>query len=468
MLTDELKGLPSEAIAICPLDGRYSGIRDQLAPYFSEYGLVKNRVWVEVHWLVFLLKNLHGNEILDAFPKEKIPEILNIYESFSAESFAEVKAHEARINHDVKAVELFIDDELHACGMDDLTSFVHIGCTSEDITNIAYANIIKQALGEVWIPKAECLVRKIMGFAYDFSDIPMLGHTHGQPATPTTVGKEFAVYRYRLNRSLDEIKAIEPLAKFNGATGNYAAISVAFPGENWPELSRKFIEDELGLTFNPVTTQIESHDYMCHLFDGIRSFNNIMLDLVRDMWLYISRSYFGQKTVGAEVGSSTMPHKVNPIRFENAEANIDISNALFMALSNKLPVSRMQRDLSDSSSQRNIGMAFGYSLQTIEQAISGLDRVTVNYQVLNQDLEDNWQVLAEPIQTVLRAYGDPEAYDELKKFTRGKEISKEDIQNFIKSCDSLPPEAKEALLELTPEAYTGYAQSIAETVDILS
>ena len=335
MSKDELYGIPSEGLAISPLDGRYSNIGRRLAPYFSEYGLVKHRVWVEVNWLIFILENLKGSSVLETFPKKRIPEILNIYESFSGESFARVKEIEATTNHDVKAVEYYIDDELRALGMDELVSYVHIGCTSEDITNIAYAKILKSALQEVWIPEAEKLISVLEGFAMRNADTSMLAHTHGQPATPTTVGKEFAVYVHRL-------RSIEPLAKFNGATGTYAAISIAFPSVDWPKFNRRFVEEKLGLTFNPVTTQIESHDYMCHIFDAIRNFNNIVQDLAQDMSLYISMEYFGLKVVKGEVGSSTMPHKVNPIRFENGEANRDISNAIFMALSNKLPVSRMQ------------------------------------------------------------------------------------------------------------------------------
>ena len=444
MSKNETPGVPSRFLAISPLDGRYSEIGKALSPYFSEYGLVKNRVWVEVNWLVFMLENLKGSKILENFPKERIPNILSIYSNFSAESFARVKEIEARTNHDVKAVELYIDEELKALGMDELVSYVHIGCTSEDITNCAYANIIKTSLHDVWIPEAE----KLIGILEDFA--------------MSTVGKEFAVFAHRLRNSLDYVKAIKPTAKFNGATGNYAAISVAFPNENWPELAKKFIEETLGLTFNPVTTQIESHDYMCRIFDAVRHFNNVMLDLDRDMWLYISMEYFGQKVVKDEVGSSTMPHKVNPIKFENSESNIDTSNGLLLSLSNKLACSRMQRDLSDSSSQRNIGVAFGYSLQAIRQTISGMGRVQVNSQKITEALESNWEVLAEPIQTVLRKYGIPDAYDRLKELTRGKRISKEDIQEFIKSLDVLSDEDRENLLCLTPEEYVGYACQIAE------
>lgn len=462
MSKEEMYGVPSRFLAISPLDGRYSEIGKTLSPYFSEYGLVKNRVWVEVNWLIFMLENIKGSKILKDFPKEKIQEILNIYHSFSAESFARVKEIEAVTNHDVKAVEYFIDEELKVLGMDELVSYVHIGCTSEDITNIAYANIIKTSLHDIWIPEAEKLINILENLAMRYADIPMLAHTHGQPATPTTVGKEFAVFVHRLRNSLNYVKAIKPLAKFNGATGNYAAISVAFPNENWPELSKKFIEETLGLTFNPVTTQIENHDYMCHLFDAVRHFNNVMLDLDRDMWLYISMEYFGQKVVKNEVGSSTMPHKVNPIKFENSESNIDTSNGLLVSLSNKLACSRMQRDLSDSSSQRNIGVALGYSLQAIKQTISGMGRVQVNTQKIAESLRSNWEVLAEPIQTVLRKYGIPDAYDRLKELTRGKRISKEDIREFIKSLDVLSPEDRENLLQLTPEDYIGYACQIAE------
>lgn len=460
----EFHEIPSEFLAISPLDGRYSGIGKRLSPYFSEYGLVKNRVWVEVNWLVFMLNNLEDSEILKGFPKERISEILSIYESFGAESFARVKDIEAVTNHDVKAVEYYVDEELKALGMEELISYVHIGCTSEDITNIAYANTINQAMHDVWIPEAEKLIEVIEDFGARYSNTSMLAHTHGQPATPTTVGKEFSVYVYRLKSSLEYVKAIKLLAKFNGATGNYAAISIAFPNENWPELNKKFVEGTLGLTFNPVTTQIESHDYMCHLFDAVRHFNNVIRDLDQDMWLYISMEYFGQKVVEGEVGSSTMPHKVNPIKFENSESNVDTSNALLMALSNKLPISRMQRDLSDSSSQRNIGMSIGYSLQAITQTISGMSRVRVNTDKIAKDLEGNWEVLAEPIQTMLRKYGIPDAYEQLKKLTRGRKMTKEDIHSFIKSLDVLSDEDMMTLLNLTPESYIGYASRIAEEI----
>ncbi len=452
--------ISAKHLALCPLDGRYAGIGEKLAPYFSEYALVKNRVKVEVKWLKFLLENVKESEILESFQKSKMPKIISIYENFSDESFIRVKEIESVTNHDVKAVELFVDEKLEELGMKELISFVHIGCTSEDINNASYACMIKEGLHNVWIPAAQKLIGKISELAEEYQNIAMLAHTHGQPATPTTVGKELAVYVYRLEKSLVALEKIEPLAKFNGATGNYAAISVAFPEENWEELSREFIENELNLTFNPVTTQIESHDYIAHILDGVRHFNNVLCDLDVDMWLYISKMYFKQITVKSEVGSSTMPHKVNPIRFENSESNIDTSNGLLMTLSNKLTRSRMQRDLSDSSSLRNIGMALGYSLQAINQTKGGLEKVEVNKKKIQEDLDSNWEVLAEPIQTVLRKYGIGDAYSRLKDFTRGKEVSKEAIRNFVKSLEDISEEDKKRLLELTPESYVGYARSI--------
>lgn len=456
------ENVSAEHLTLGPLDGRYSQIGKKLAPYFSEYALVKNRVKVEVYWLKFLLENVEGSEILDAFDMNRLPEIMAIYDDFSDASYVRVKEIEAVTNHDVKAVEIFVAEKLKEMRFESLVSFVHIGCTSEDITNPSYSNMIRSALKEVWIPAAEKLINSISEIAMQYADTAMLAHTHGQPATPTTVGKELTVYVYRLRKSLENIKSIKTRAKFNGATGNYAAISVAFPNENWPELSKVFIEEYLGLEFNPVTTQIESHDYICHIADGIRHFNNVLLDFDVDMWLYISKEYFKQIAVKTEVGSSTMPHKVNPIRFENSEANIDMSNAIFMALSNKLPRSRMQRDLSDSSFQRNIGLAFGYSLQAIEQTIGGLKKVAVNDAKISADLYSKWEVLAEPIQTVLRKYGIPDAYNQLKELTRGKDISKEAIQEFIKSLDVLSDEDKATLLALTPAGYTGFATKIVE------
>lgn len=456
-----------EHLALGPLDGRYAQIGKKLSLYFSEFALVKNRVKVEVYWLEFLIVNVNGSEILENFDKTNIPKITSIYTEFTAASYLKIKEIERVTNHDVKAVELFIVEELKKLGLEELISFVHIGCTSEDITNPSYANMISRALKEVWLPAATDLVENIKSLAEQHINTPMLAHTHGQPATPTTVGKELMVYAYRMNESLKHIKTIKTKAKFNGATGNYSAISVAFPDEDWPQMAKIFIENYLELEFNPITTQIESHDYICHLADAIRHFNNVLLDFDVDMWLYISMDYFKQIAVKTEVGSSTMPHKVNPIRFENSEANIDMSNAIFMALSNKLPRSRMQRDLSDSSSQRNIGLDFGYSLQAIEQTTAGLKKVAVNEKKISEDLDNKWEVLAEPIQTMLRKYGIPDAYDKLKELTRGKAIAKEDITKFINSLDVLSEKDKKALLDLTPAGYTGFANIITRRESIV-
>lgn len=456
------ENISAKHFALGPLDGRYSQIGEKLAPYFSEYALVKNRVKVEVFWLKFLLENVNGSDILDAFDIDRLPEIMAIYTNFSDDSYVRVKEIESVTNHDVKSVELFVAEKLKEMGMDSLVSFVHIGCTSEDITNPSYANMISSALRDVWIPAAEQLIEKISELAITNANTAMLAHTHGQPATPTTVGKEMMVYVYRLKESLENIKSIKVRAKFNGATGNYAAISVAFPNENWPVLAKCFIEEYLGLEFNPVTTQIESHDYICHILDGIRHFNNVLRDFDLDMWLYISLEYFKQIPVKTEVGSSTMPHKVNPIRFENSEANIKIGNGICSVLSDELPRSRMQRDLSDSSLQRNIGLAVGYSLQSILQTIGGLKKVEVNEDKISADLDSKWEVLAEPIQTVLRKYGIPDAYNQLKELTRGKNISKESIREFIESLDIISAEDKKTLLDLTPSTYIGLASQIVE------
>lgn len=451
----------SKGFALCPLDGRYSKIRDKLAPYFSEFALIKNRVKIEIFWLKFLLdKNINNIKIQNKIDSDSISRIISIYNDFSIDSFKEFKEIEEITKHDVKAVEIYIANKLKEFGFETLISYVHIGCTSEDINNVAYATMIKSGIYEVWEPVAKELITILKDMAYKYSEIPMLSHTHGQPATPTTVGKELGVYIYRMKQSLIHLESIQTKAKFNGATGNYSAISIAFPNEDWQALSKRFIEDYLGLTFNPVTTQIESHDYICHIADAIRHFNNIILDFDVDMWLYISREYFKQIPVKTEVGSSTMPHKVNPINFENSESNIDMSNSIFMALSNKLPRSRMQRDLSDSSSQRNIGIAFGYSIQAIEQTITGIKKISVNTAKILGELDNMWFILAEPIQTVLRKYNVPNAYDQLKELTRGKEITKKIIHDFILNLDVLSEEDKNILLELTPSKYVGLATKI--------
>lgn len=450
-----------ECLTLCPLDGRYSGVKDALGEYFSEYALVKYRVFVEIQWLKFLIENVES-DVLAKFDLQDMDKLTTISSEFNYESFARIKEIENTTRHDVKAVEYFIDEKVDALGFGYLQSFVHIGCTSEDINNTSYACMLKYGLKDVWLPKAKEFAAIIDKWAEEHSNDAMLAHTHGQPATPTTIGKEFKVYAYRFLSSIENVEAVKIKAKFNGATGNYSAILTAFPNEDWQVLAKKFVEEYLGLTFNPLTTQIESHDYTCHILDGIRHFNNVLVDFDVDMWLYISMEYFKQIPVKGEVGSSTMPHKVNPIRFENSEANIDMSNNICIALSNKLPKSRMQRDLSDSSSQRNLGLAFGYSLQAINETMNGLAKCVVNKDKLASDLNEKWEVLAEPIQTMLRKYGVPDAYDTLKALTRGKSISKEDILKFAESLDILSDQDRQTLVDMTPASYIGLAKELAK------
>ena len=449
-----------ESLTLCPLDGRYSGIKDALGEYFSEYALVKYRVFVEIQWLKFLIENI-DSDILAKFNKDDMNKIESISKEFNYDSFKAIKDIEATTRHDVKAVEYFIGNTLKTMGYDYLISFVHIGCTSEDINNTSYACMLKYGLQDVWVPKAKEFADIINKWALEHKDDAMLAHTHGQPATPTTIGKEFKVYAYRFMSSIENVENVQIKAKFNGATGNYSAILTAFPNVDWQVMAKKFVEEYLGLTFNPLTTQIESHDYTCHILDGIRHFNNVLVDFDVDMWLYISMEYFKQIPVKGEVGSSTMPHKVNPIRFENSEANVDMSNHICVALSNKLPKSRMQRDLSDSSSQRNLGLAFGYSLQAINETMNGLAKCVVNKDKLAADLNEKWEVLAEPIQTMLRKYGVPDAYDTLKALTRGKNISKEDILKFAESLEMLSDEDRATLVNMTPASYIGLADKLA-------
>lgn len=454
--------LEFESKTLSPIDGRYGKIRDDLSDYFSEYALVKYRIYVETEWLVFLLENVDF-DLLNCYSSDTIQSIRSIASSYDFNAYKEVKDIEATTRHDVKAVEYYIDHKLETLKLNDLISFVHIGCTSEDINNTSYGCMIRDGLNNVWFKQAEEVISYIDNLAIKYADIPMLAHTHGQPATPTTVGKEFKVYAYRLKSSLENVKSYAYKAKFNGATGNYSAILTAFSSLDWEALNKKFVEEYLGLTFNPYTTQIESHDYTAHILDGVRHFNNVLVDLDVDMWLYISMEYFKQVTVAGEVGSSTMPHKVNPIRFENSEANVDLSNNLCAGLSNKLTKSRMQRDLSDSSSQRNIGLALGYSLQAMRETLAGLDKCVVNTDKLEKDLNDKWEVLAEPIQTMLRKYGVPDAYDTLKTLTRGKNISKEDLLEFANSLDMLSKEDKEVLINMTPSSYIGIANKLAKS-----
>ena len=432
-----------KAMELCPLDGRYADIKDLLSPYFSEYAYVRYRTIVEVRWLSYLIK-----EGIVTGTKKDIQNILDIGNNFNIDSFNGVKEEESITNHDVKAIEYFIDKKLKVLGLDKLVSFVHIGLTSEDVNNTAYALMIKDFLNKMYIPKLEEFINKTNELSKEYKDIAFLAHTHGQPATPTTIGKEFKVYSYRLTNELDRLKKLEIKAKFNGATGNYSALSVAYRDIDVVKLCKKFITDEL-----------ENHDYIINILDNIRHLNNIVLDLDLDMWLYISRGYFLLKVIKNEVGSSTMPHKVNPINFENSEANMEMANGMLVTLSNKLPKSRMQRDLSDSSALRNLGMAFGYSLQGIKETLKGLNKIMVNEELINNELANEWEVLAEPIQTVLRKYGIPDAYDKLKALTRGKKVTKEILDEFINNLD-ISDKDKKILKELKPSTYIGMANRL--------
>ena len=454
--------IPSEYTAIGPLDGRYNEIAKKLSPYFSEFALVKNRVKVEVYWLQFLLDNL--DSVIIAKVKKANPKInvMGIFNGFNYDDFGEIKKIESEINHDVKAVEIWVARKVEEMGYPELKSYVHIGCTSEDITNPAYARMIKDSLNEQWYPKLNSLIEVLQKMSLEYQETPMLAHTHGQPASPTTVGKELCVYVYRLKEALKRIRAIKPLAKFNGATGNYSAISFAFPGRDWTELARRFVKVYLELEFNPVTTQIESHDYIVEIASEMAHINRIISNLCSDMWTYISMEYFSQVPVKKEVGSSTMPHKVNPINFENGEMNLRKSTSDLEFLSEWLMSSRMQRDLRDSTALRNIGVAFGHSLLGIDRVIKGLERVKVNEKAINESLCRKWEVLAEAIQTVLRKYGIADAYDKLKELTRGKEITREALSDFLLSEElSVIPKCElEALVTFRPEDYTGLAGDI--------
>ena len=449
-----MNDLEIKAMELCPLDGRYNDIKELLAPYFSEYAYIKYRTLVEVKWLVYLIKK----EIAPLVKENEINSILDITNNFNLDSYKKVKEEEKITNHDVKAIEYFIDKELEKMRLENLISFVHFGLTSEDINNTAYALMMKDFLEKIYYPKIKEFTNYLKKLSSKYKNIPMLAHTHGQPATPTTVGKEFKVYLYRIEEEIKKLKNIKIKAKFNGATGNYSAISVCYPNLDVIKLSKDFIE-ELNLNFKPLTTQIESHDYLVSILDNIRHINNIILDLDLDMWLYISMGYFKLEVIKNEVGSSTMPHKVNPINFENSEANLEIANGLLVTLSNKLPRSRMQRDLSDSSSLRNLGISFGYSIQGVKETLKGLKKVTVNLEKINEDLENNYEVLAEAIQTMLRKYGTIDAYSKLKDLTRGKKITKEIIQEFVSNLD-ISLEDKKILLNLTPKTYIGKSNKL--------
>ncbi|MGN1310220.1 MAG: adenylosuccinate lyase [Clostridia bacterium] len=446
-----------ELLCISPIDGRYHKTTEKLNEYFSEYALIKYRVIVEIKWLLKL------NEIINInFSKEQIGSLNSIIDNFNIEDARKVKEIESTTKHDVKAVEYYLRDKFDSINLSKYENYIHFGCTSEDINNLAYGLMIKHGLYDVFVPTAEDLINAVSEKAREYRAIPMLAHTHGQPATPTTVGKELAVFVYRWQSILNLLKTIKLRGKFSGAVGNFNAHVVAYPNLDWIKIGTEFVEN-LGLEFNPLTTQIESHDIICVIFNYIKSFNNITMDFNSDMWIYISNNYFKQAVVKTEVGSSVMPHKVNPINHENSMANIRIANSIFTALTENLPVSRMQRDLSDSSALRNIGVAFAHTLVSLKQSIIGFNKLSPNEKVLAEALDNNVAVVSEAIQTVLRKNGFTNAYELLKELTRGKEITCEDIQNFVKGLD-LPNEDKENLLNLTPSNYLGLADRLVDFI----
>jgi adenylosuccinate lyase len=449
---------------LSPLDGRYASQVQELTLFLSEAALNRARIKVEIEWLILLAnKELFGRERY--VTEEQIRRLRAAAEYFSDADVAKLAETELRTKHDVKAVEYFVRDKLTEIDREDLHELAHFAATSEDINNLAYALIIKDAVNKVWLPKAKQLVDSLSELAGSYASVPMLSRTHGQPATPTTMGKEIAVFAHRLNRQLRRIENTQYLGKFSGATGTYSAHVVAVPDANWPELSAEFVSS-LGLVFNPLTTQIESHDWQAELYTAVAHFNRILHNLATDIWTYISIGYFKQIPVKGATGSSTMPHKINPIRFENAEANLEISNALFDVLASTLVSSRLQRDLTDSSSQRNIGVAFGHSLVALDNITKGLAEIEIAESVMAADLADNWEVLAEAIQTVIRAevasgrskISNP--YDLLKDLTRGKRLTREDLATFIMKLD-IEQEAKDRLLVLSPRDYIGLASKLA-------
>ncbi len=448
--------------AISPLDGRYFSKTRALAGIFSEYGLIKARVTVEIRWLQ-TLANCEELLELPPFSINAKTFLDNIIDNFSLEDAARVKAIEITINHDVKAIEYFLQEKLALKQeFSQAVNFIHFGCTSEDINNLAYALMLKDARDNCLLPEIESLIHLLRNLAHAYAAIPMLAKTHGQPATPTTLGKEIANVCARLMRQTTQLRASPLLGKMNGAIGNYNAQVCAYPAIHWPLLSQSFVES-LGLVFNPYTTQIEPHDFMAELFQVLSRINVILIDFARDLWGYISMHYFQQNLNENEVGSSTMPHKVNPIDFENAEGNLGLANALFTHFAEKLPISRYQRDLSDSTVLRNIGVAFAYSHTAYTALKKGLSKLKVNLDVLEKDLAEEWSLLAEAIQTVMRKHGLPSPYEQLKQLTRGKIINHDTVMAFIDAL-ALPSHEKTALKKLTPAAYTGLATKLAKEI----
>jgi adenylosuccinate lyase len=448
--------------ALSPLDGRYASKTDKLRPILSEAGFMHHRVKVEIAWLQAL--SLAGFAEIKPFPPAATALLDKLAAEFSEADAARIKEIEAVTNHDVKAVEYWLKEKVRDVPeLVAASEFIHFACTSEDINNTSHGMMLKAARDGVMLPALNGLVARLKEIAHANAELPMLSRTHGQTASPTTLGKEFANVIARLQRAIERIAKVEILGKMNGAVGNYNAHLSAYPAFDWPAFSKNVIEQRLGLVFNPYTIQIEPHDYMAELFDAFARANTILLDLNRDIWTYVSLGYFKQKLKAGEIGSSTMPHKVNPIDFENSEGNLGLANAVLKHLSEKLPVSRMQRDLTDSTVLRNIGVGLGYALLAYDSCLRGLNKLEVNPQRLADDLEASWEVLAEPVQTVMRRYGIENPYEQLKELTRGKGITKEALREFIGGL-AIPQEAKDQLLAMTPSNYTGIAAKLAKAI----
>ena len=448
--------------AISPIDGRYGRKTASLRPFFSEYGLIYHRVVVEIRWLQALSREGDITEV-PTFGEQANQQLDAIIENFSVEHAERIKQIEATTNHDVKAVEYFLKEQVaESEELSAISEFFHFACTSEDINNLSHALMLKSARDEILLVELSSINKALVQLAHNHANVSMLSRTHGQTASPTTLGKEMANVAYRLQRQISQIENTPLLGKINGAVGNYNAHLSAYPELDWPQFAQNFVES-LGLSWNPYTTQIEPHDYIAELFDALARCNTILIDFSRDIWSYISLGYFGQKTIAGEVGSSTMPHKVNPIDFENAEGNLGIANAILGHLGKKLPISRWQRDLTDSTVLRNLGTGLGHVLIALDSLKRGISKLEVNHQIIAEDLDANWEVLAEPIQTVMRRYGVEQPYEKLKALTRGQRINADIIREFVDKLD-IPESARQQLREMTPASYIGNAAEQAKDI----
>lgn len=450
----------NQLTAISPVDGRYAGKSEELRGIFSEYGLLKYRVQVEVRWLQMLAANAQITEV-PAFSEQSDALLNNIVAQFSVDDAMRIKDIERTTNHDVKAVEYFLKEKVEDNSeLNAISEFIHFACTSEDINNLSHALMLTEARDDVILPYCDKIISELKRLAKEYRSVAMMARTHGQPASPTTMGKEMANVAMRLIRQRDQIARVELLGKINGAVGNYNAHLSAYPDIDWHEVSEQFVTS-LGVSWNPYTTQIEPHDYIAELFDAVGRFNTILIDFDRDIWGYIALGHFKQKTVAGEIGSSTMPHKVNPIDFENSEGNLGLANAIFDHLATKLPISRWQRDLTDSTVLRNLGVGVGYSLIAYQASLKGISKLQVNEASLRAELDNNWELLAEPIQTVMRRFGIEKPYEKLKELTRGKKVNAEAISQFIDKLE-MPDSTKDELKKLSPASYIGDAERLVD------